>query len=213
MFYRVSSRIFDILIVLISLPIVIPVVFIFSLLIYFEDSGNVFFVQKRLGRNKVIFNMYKLRKFRCNESPKGRAVTLSDDDRFTIVGKFIEKCKIDELPQFYNILTGDMSFVGPRPITMFFADEYKNSYHDLFKFRPGVFGPNQVKYRNEGETLAQKENPEKFYRDFLVKDKAERDILFFNNISLYGYFSIIFKGIFSVIFSSSRSSVDLALKE
>ena len=200
MFYRVSTRALDILIVLISLPIVVPIVSIFSLLIYFDDPGSVIFTQKRLGKNKAIFNMYKLRKFRCNESSNGRAVTLSDDDRFTKVGKFIEKSKIDELPQLYNILIGNMSFVGPRPITMFFADAYENSYHDLFKFRPGVFGPNQVKYRNEGEVLAQKKNPEKFYRDFLVKDKAERDILFFNNISLYDYLSILFKGIFSVIF-------------
>ena len=201
MFYSVSTRVLDILIILISLPIVIPIVLVFSLLIYFDDPGSVIFTQKRLGKNKVVFNMYKLRKFRCSESSNGQAVTLSDDDRLTKVGRFIEKSKIDELPQFYNILIGDMSLVGPRPVTMFFADEYENLYHDLFKIRPGIFGPNQVKYRNEGKILAQQENPEEYYRDFLVKDKAERDIIFFNNAGFYDYISILLKGVFAVIFS------------
>jgi len=206
MFYRYSARVLDVLIVLVSLPVVIPTILFFSLLIYIDDPGSVIFSQRRLGKNKKIFYMYKLRKFRCNESSNGRAVTLSNDSRFTKVGRIIEKFKIDELPQFYNILVGDMSFVGPRPITMFFADEYENLYYDLFKFRPGVFGPNQVKYRNEGKILAQQKNPEKYYRDFLIKDKAERDILFFSNAGLYDYISILLKGIFAVIFSSLDST-------
>ena len=201
MFYNRITRILDISIVIISLPIVVPIVLTFSLLIYIDDPGSVIFSQRRLGKRKKIFNMYKLRKFRCNESPNGRSVTLSDDNRFTKVGKFIEKNKIDELPQFYNILRGEMSFVGPRPITMFFADEYENSYHALFKFRPGVFGPNQVKYRNESVLLSKQSNPEEFYRKFLIKDKAERDIIFFENANLYSYLLIFTKSLFSVVFN------------
>ena len=74
-----------------------------------------------------------------------------------------------------------MSIVGPRPITLFFEDEYESKYDELFQYSPGIFGPNQILYRNEGEILSEQNDPEHYYRKVLVKDKAERDIDYFAN--------------------------------
>ena len=194
------KRIIDNILALIALPLGIALIFSSAILLYIESPGPVIFKQKRLGKDRKYFLMYKIRKFHPDESEFGRGFTLASDSRCTKVGAVLEKLKFDELPQLFNILKGDMSIIGPRPITLFFEDEYESKYEELFAYRPGIFGPNQILYRNEGEILSNQKDPERYYREVLVKDKAERDIDYFQNTSCFSQYLLVLKGLYTTIF-------------
>jgi lipopolysaccharide/colanic/teichoic acid biosynthesis glycosyltransferase len=196
----IIKRILDCLLAFIALPFGIILIVISGSFLYLESPGPIIFKQKRLGKDRRYFTMYKIRKFHPEESEFGRGFTLASDSRCTKVGAILEKIKLDELPQLINILKGDMSIIGPRPITLFFEDEYESKYDILFNYRPGIFGPNQILYRNEGSILSSQLDPEKYYREFLVKDKAERDIDYFQNTSCFSQYILVIKGLYATVF-------------
>ena len=196
----ILKRAIDFILCFLAFPLQIILITISIIFLYIESPGPVIFKQKRLGRDRRYFMMYKIRKFHPDESEFGRGYTLASDSRCTKVGLILEKLKFDELPQLYNILIGDMSIVGPRPITLFFEDEYESKYDELFQYSPGIFGPNQILYRNEGEILSEQNDPERYYRKVLVKDKAERDIDYFANTNCFHQYLLIAKGIYTTIF-------------
>ena len=139
-----SKRIVDILVTLILLPLALPLILIGCILTICTSPGRVFFIQERVGRNSKVFKIYKLRTMRSNHSG---GYTTSNDDRITFVGRFLRLSKIDELPQIYNILKGDMSLIGPRPERPEFVKIYndENAYFDLRHIiKPGVTGWAQV---------------------------------------------------------------------
>lgn len=139
-----SKRIIDLLVVMTILPVALPLVFFGCLLTLISSSGNVLFVQERIGIGSKKFKIYKIRTMK---SKHNGGYTTSNDDRITIVGKFLRLSKIDELPQLYNILRGDMSLIGPRPERPEFVDMYneENAYFDLrHVIKPGVTGWAQV---------------------------------------------------------------------
>jgi hypothetical protein len=113
----------------------------------------------------------------------------------TQVGKVLERTKLDELPQLCNILKGDMSFVGPRPESIHLADLLKREYEKVLDFIPGIFGPNQVKFRNESLLYPPEEDPEQFYRRVLFQQKAENDLAYFPQATMTGDLFWIFKGL------------------
>ena len=196
----ILKRAIDFILCFLALPLAIILITISIIFLYIESPGPVIFKQKRIGRDRRYFMMYKIRKFHPDESEFGRGYTLASDARCTKVGLILEKLKFDELPQLYNILMGDMAIVGPRPITLFFEDEYESKYDELFQYSPGIFGPNQILYRNEGEILSEQNDPERYYRKVLVKDKAERDIDYFANTNCFLQYLLIAKGIYTTIF-------------
>lgn len=139
-----SKRIIDILVSLCILPIALPLVGLGCFLTMITSAGKVFFVQERVGVSSKKFRIYKIRTMKSKHSG---GYTTSNDDRITIVGKFLRLSKIDELPQLYNILKGDMSLIGPRPERPEFVDQYnsENAYFDLrHVIKPGVTGWAQV---------------------------------------------------------------------
>ena len=178
----VLRRAFDVLVALAGivcfLPILIPVV----LAIRLDSPGPIFYAQNRLGQNGRIFRLYKFRKFR--DGATGRAVTLKNDDRMTRVGRFLERTKIDEVPQLWNVLRADMSIIGPRPETLDFAEGFEGVYRGVLDHRPGIFGPNQVYFRNEGALFPEDTDPHAFYRAVLFPAKARIDLAYFPRRSL-----------------------------
>lgn len=139
-----SKRIVDVLVTLLLLPLAIPLIFFGCLLTLITSPGKLFFVQERIGRNSKTFKIYKLRTMKSKHSG---GYTTSNDDRITFAGKFLRVTKIDELPQIYNILKGDMSLIGPRPERPEFVKIYneENAYFDLRHIvKPGVTGWAQV---------------------------------------------------------------------
>lgn len=139
-----SKRIIDLTVSVLLMPFALPLVFFGCLLTKLSSPGNVFFVQERVGRNSRKFKIYKLRTMKSKHSG---GYTTANDDRVTLVGKFLRISKIDELPQLYNILKGDMSLIGPRPERPEFVElsNQENAYFDLRHIiKPGVTGWAQV---------------------------------------------------------------------
>jgi lipopolysaccharide/colanic/teichoic acid biosynthesis glycosyltransferase len=177
---------FDKAIALMGLAFLAPLMLLVAIAIVSETGFPVFFSQDRLGRGGMRFRMYKFRKFSvCGESC-GRPVTLANDKRFTNVGKFLEKIKLDEIPQLWNVLIGDMALVGPRPEVPAFAECYQGSARRILEYRPGVFGPSQAMFRSEGSLYPSGEDPTVFYRAVLFPAKASLDLAYYPSRTFSG---------------------------
>ena len=201
-----ARRTFDLAVAAVGLIILAPLMLVIALAIWSESGRPVFFSQIRLGQHGRHFRLHKFRKFHQVGSSSGRlmtlpdrAVTLQDDDRTTRVGRLLARSKLDELPQFWNILTGDMSIVGPRPESLAFANCFSDSYRDVLSFRPGIFGPNQVFFRNEWSLYTDVIDPETFYRDVLFPLKARADLAYFPHRTIRHDLAWIFRGVSAVL--------------
>ena len=154
MIYRkIIKRILDLILAIIALPFVLIICLIFGILIYIEDKGDIFYIAKRRGLNGSIFGMYKLRSMKMNapdiRNEDNSTFNSANDTRVTKIGKILRKTSIDELPQVFNILKGDMSWIGPRPITIDRpVSEYDQKRIDRLKVKPGVTGYAQAYFRN-----------------------------------------------------------------
>jgi len=148
-----------------------------------DTRSNGFFIQKRVGRNGRIFRVVKIKTMRPVTS-FDTTVTRRGDPRITPLGAFFRRTKIDELPQLWNVLRGDMSFVGPRPDVPGFADKLKGEERTMLSIRPGITGPATLKYRNEEEMLAAQANPEAFNRDIVWPDKVRINLDYIRDWSL-----------------------------
>lgn len=148
-----------------------------------DTRSNGFFVQSRVGRGGKLFRVAKIKTMRP-DSQTSTTVTQSGDPRITSLGFFWRKTKIDELPQLWNVLIGDMSFVGPRPDVPGFADELVGEERAMLSLRPGITGPATLKYRNEEELLAEKDDPESYNREVIWPDKVRINLEYIRNWSL-----------------------------
>jgi lipopolysaccharide/colanic/teichoic acid biosynthesis glycosyltransferase len=161
------------------LVMLLPLLLAIVVTILLDDGGPILFRQTRLAQDGRTFTLYKFRKFRAACPANGRPVTLHNDDRLTRVGRVLEQSKLDELPQIWNVLKGDMALVGPRPESLAFADCFRGRYRELLRYRPGIFGPAQAIFRNEGALYPDGEDPEAFYRDVLFPAKARIDLAYY----------------------------------
>ncbi len=192
---RPLKRLLDILFSLLGLLIALPVGLIIAIAIRLESPGEIFFSQKRLGVGGRVFNLYKFRKFPSDWGTAGPGVTVAGDARMTLIGRYLERTKLDELPQLWNILKGEMSFVGPRPESTRYAHLFEGSYRKVLDFVPGIFGPNQIAFRNESAMYPPDEDPEAFYRRHLFPKKARADIAYFSSASTLSDLSWIVRGL------------------
>jgi lipopolysaccharide/colanic/teichoic acid biosynthesis glycosyltransferase len=168
---KIIKRLFDFLLSLTSLIVLFPIIIATWILSSIDTNMNGFYFQKRIGRNAVPFNVIKIRTMKPSKLIKTN-VTSRGDERITNIGSYLRYFKIDELPQLFNILKGDMSFVGPRPDVEGFADLLSGSDRIILDLRPGITGPASLKYRNEEEILEIQTNPESFNRDTIWPDKV-----------------------------------------
>ena len=136
------KRIIDIIIGLCAFPFVVLFILVFGPIIWAQDKGPIFYAGKRIGRNGKLFGMLKFRSMKVNapdiRMANGDTYNGDDDPRVTKIGRFMRKTSIDEIPQFINVLLGDMSFIGPRPDTPDFLDVYKDKYPSILSIRPGI---------------------------------------------------------------------------
>lgn len=145
--FEAYQRFFDILLSFLGLVVGVPIMIIFGILIKLEDGGPVTYKQERLGKNGREFYVYKLRSMRTDAEKFGAQWAEKDDPRVTKVGKFIRKTRIDEIPQLWNILNGDMGIIGPRPERPIFIKEFEEKYpHFVYRLaiKPGLTGLAQV---------------------------------------------------------------------
>ena len=179
---------FDCLLALVALICLVPLLAVIAAAIWIESGGPVFFSQTRLGQGARRFRLHKFRKFgdrarHGHIQQHGLSVTLRNDPRMTRVGRLLERTKLDELPQLWNVVVGEMALVGPRPESLAFANCFNGAYRDVLDHRPGIFGPCQAVFRNESLLYAAVPDPEDFYRNVLFPMKAQIDLAYFANRS------------------------------
>lgn len=179
-----AKRMLDVILASVALALAGPIMILVALAIVIESGRPILFSQTRLGRNGRPFRLYKFRKFHKDTGAAGLSVTIENDSRMTLVGGFLEKTKFDELPQLWNVLTDDMSIVGPRPESLAFEDCFKGEYSKVLDFKPGILGPNQFFFRNEKCFYRDAPDPERFYRDVLFPLKAGIDLAYFSHRTL-----------------------------
>ncbi len=156
-----------------------PFMLLIALAIVVDSGRPVFFSQTRIGQYGRRFRLHKFRKFAAGGTAGGGALTVSNDPRLTRVGWFLERTKLDELPQLWNVLKGEMSVVGPRPETPHFEDCFSRGYSLLLNYKPGILGPAQAMFRNESALYIRDEDPEIVYRAVLFPAKARIDLTYY----------------------------------
>lgn len=190
MIYLFFKRLFDIILSLIALPFVLLVIIIFAPIIYITDKGPIFYNAERLGHKGKTFKMYKLRSMKVNspnlKAADGSTYNAEDDPRVTKIGKLMRKTSIDELPQFLNVLKGDMSFIGPRAhLTTNYKgyDLLDEPHRRRLDVRPGITGYSQAYFRNSATS----------------EQKMANDVYYAENISFWLDVKILFKTVSSVL--------------
>jgi lipopolysaccharide/colanic/teichoic acid biosynthesis glycosyltransferase len=173
-----SARLLDVVLAAAALLFLTPLIILVGAAIFVEGGRPIFFSQIRLGQGGRLFRLYKFRKFHERGPVGGNALTVENDPRLTRVGWFLERTKLDELPQFWNILRGELSVVGPRPETPNFKDCFADGYRAVLDHKPGLFGPAQAVFRNEG-ALHRGSDLEAFYRAVLFPGKARIDLAYY----------------------------------
>lgn len=183
--------IFDRTASLIGLLVLWPVLLIIAFIIKIKmPDGPVIFRQKRIGRNALPFTMYKFRTMTVNHS--GSSVSVAGESRITPLGSILRKYKLDELPELWNVLIGDMSFVGPRPDVPGYVDKLTGDNRAVLSLRPGITGPASLKYRNEEELLAQQSDPQKYNDTVIFPDKVRINLYYLHHYSFTKDIEIIF---------------------
>lgn len=161
-----------------------------------SSRGGVFYRQRRVGRCNRDFTIYKFRSMRVNSDRQGLLTIGGRDGRITKAGVFIRKYKLDELPQLFNVLIGDMSFVGPRPEVRKYVELYTEEQKKVLTVRPGITSLSSIKYRNENEILSRSDNPEQYYIDVIMQDKLAIELDYLEQRSLLTDIKVIFQTIF-----------------
>jgi len=186
---------FDLLLALVGLALTVPIIILGWVIASIETNSNGFFLQKRVGKNGQIFTLVKIKTMKPVLGINTH-VTQKKDARITISGGFFRKTKIDELPQLWNVLIGQMSFVGPRPDVKGYADKLQGKDKMILSVRPGITGPASLKYQNEEVLLAMQSNPEQYNNEVIWPDKVKINVNYVKNWSfsqdlLYIYQTII----------------------
>jgi lipopolysaccharide/colanic/teichoic acid biosynthesis glycosyltransferase len=172
-------RAFEIFLALAGLIVFAPVMVISAALVAFEASGSIIFRQKRIGRGGAEFTIYKFRTMKASAS--GALITAEGDSRITKTGAFLRKYKLDEMPELYNILKGEMSFVGPRPEVPDLVDLNSADWQKILGARPGLTDPVTLRLRNEEALLAQAVDKQEFYRECLQPFKIKGYVHYVEN--------------------------------
>lgn len=175
---------------LIGLLVLWPLLFVVAIFIRIKmPGGPVIFRQKRVGQYGRLFTMYKFRSMTVHHS--GSSVSVKGESRITPLGAVLRKYKLDELPELWNVLIGDMSFVGPRPDVPGYADRLQGDDRRMLQLKPGITGPASLKYRNEEELLAGQANPQRYNDEVLFPDKVRINLQYMDNWSFWGDIRII----------------------
>lgn len=199
-------RIFDIVLSLAALIILCPLLLPIALILRFTGEGEVFYIQERIGANEQPFGLFKFATMLKNSPQIGTGtITVRNDPRVLPVGRILRKTKINELPQLLNVLIGDMSVIGPRPLTqnhfLHYAPELGKTIGSV---RPGLSGVGSIVFRDEERLLSDKEDPQNYYRTEIAPYKALLEVWFVENRGIWLYVKCIVLTIWVVINSTSN---------
>ena len=188
--------IFDRIMALFGLVFLSPMLLIVAILIKLKmPGGPIIFSQKRVGQHGKLFTMYKFRSMTVGHG--GSSISVAGESRITPLGAKLRKYKLDELPELWNVLIGDMSFVGPRPDVPGYVDILEGNNRRILELKPGITGPASLKYRNEEEILAMQDDPIKYNDEVIFPDKVKINLKYLDNWSFFEDIKIIIYTILS----------------
>jgi lipopolysaccharide/colanic/teichoic acid biosynthesis glycosyltransferase len=188
-----GKRIFDFFCALLGLVVVSPLLIVIAVIVKLTSAGPVFFRQTRIGRGFQPFRIVKFRTMR--EGMNGPLITASGDKRVTTVGWLLRRTKLDELPQLWNVLAGDMSLVGPRPEIPEYVERFRQDYVEILTVRPGITDPASLAFRREDTLLAQSDNPELKYLSDILPQKLSMAKEYVRARTFFGDLVLIFRTI------------------
>ena len=200
----IIKTIFDFIFSVILLGVFSPILILFSVLIWKQDFGNPFYIAPRVGKNGHLFKMIKFRSMIIGADKNKVDSTSSDDNRITKLGKFIRKYKIDEIPNLFNIIMGEMSFVGPRPNVKRETDMYTNEEKALLIMKPGITDLSSIVFSDEGDILKNSKDPDLDYNQLIRPWKSRLGLYYINKNNFLLDIKIIFLTIIS-LFNKSYS--------
>lgn len=196
---RILKRLFDIVASFIGIILLSPFLIIIAIFIKLGSNGPVFFKQERVGLKGKHFLILKYRTMIVDAEKYGKQITVGKDNRITAVGSFLRKYKLDELPQLFNVLKGDMSLVGPRPEVPRYVKLYSKEQLKVLDVRPGITDLASLRYSDENELLGTVENPEEYYVNVIMKDKLDLNLEYIDKSNVFYDIVIILKTIVKCI--------------
>jgi len=194
------KRSFDLFISIAVLILLIPLFVIIGIAIKLNDKGRVFFIQERIGKNGKPFRLYKFRSMSELKAASNGYFEPGNVSRVTGIGKILRKTKMDELPQFINVLKGEMSLVGPRPEVRKWVEVYPERWSKILSITPGITDNASIEFRNEEELLVKSECPEKTYKELILPHKLDLYEKYIDNHSFTGDINLIIKTVYCCIF-------------
>ena len=196
---KITKRVFDIVACVTAGLVLCPLWLCIGLLVACGSKGGAFYRQTRVGRNGKEFKLLKFRTM-CQDADKiCGLITVGEDSRVTRIGKFLRKYKLDELPQFLNIIKGDMSIVGPRPEVPKYVALYDERQRQVLSVRPGLTDYASIEYISENELLAQSPDPDRTYIEEIMPAKLELNLKYIDNQSVMEDLRLIFKTLFTIM--------------
>lgn len=193
------KRLFDITVSLIILLLFLPFGLLVSLAILIESRGGIFYFQERIGKNGVPFKLWKFRSMRKDADKAGKLTVGMKDPRITRSGIFIRKYKLDEFPQFINVLKGEMSIIGPRPEVKEYVDLYTEEQREILKVKPGITDLASLEYFKENELLGKSDNPQKTYIEEIMPAKIELNKKYISNPTIGADIKIMWQTFLKII--------------
>ncbi|MCI6383045.1 MAG: sugar transferase [Fusobacterium mortiferum] len=192
------KRLFDIVASFYGIVILFPLIVIVSILIKLTSKGPVLFKQVRVTKNGRLFKIYKFRTMREN-SEGNKQITVGNDSRITGIGHILRKTKLDELPQLFNVLKGEMSLVGPRPEVPKYVELYTEEQREILKVSAGITDYASIYFSNESELLGEAENPEEFYIKKIMPYKIELNKKYIKEIGIVTDIKLIILTILKIL--------------
>lgn len=186
------TRLFDIILSLLGIIILSPLFLLLGLFIMLDSEGPIFYRQSRVGKYGKEFFLLKFRSMHIDADKKGLLTVGGRDPRITRSGYYLRKYKLDELPQLFNVVSGEMSVVGPRPEVKKYVDLYTPEQRRVLDVRPGITDVASIEFSNENEILEQQENPEQYYIDHIMPEKLRLNLRYILSPTIGNYLRIIF---------------------
>lgn len=208
--YNLLKRILDVLVSLVALALLLPLFIPIIIILRFTAEGEIFYFQERIGLKNSRFQIWKFATMLKNSMNMGTgSITLQNDFRVTPIGKFLRKTKINEFPQLINILKGDISLVGPRPLVNKTFSAYSEEIQSkIYNIKPGLTGIGSIVFRDEESLISSviDQDPHEFYRTVIAPYKGELEMWYQKNRSIYIDFKILLSTIIVVIFPKIKIS-------
>lgn len=193
------KRVFDIVVSLIMIILCSPILLIISILIVKDSKGGVFYRQERVTQYGRVFRIFKFRTMVQNADQIGTQVTVSNDSRITKIGRKLRNCRLDELPQLFNIFLGDMTFVGTRPESVHYVKSYTNEMYATLLLPAGVTSEASIEYKDEADLLDQADDVDSVYINEVLPEKMKYNLNSIKEFSFFKEIATMFRTVFAVL--------------